>query len=366
MKHNDNIRTFKGAAYEEMLHAVAASTYNPAQLYCTGNGVIYAIELEKNKIGLFYLGTLVAVIDKAEETVIHLPGYNFGTTFSNVMWGLKSAFDHYKRTAVSHIDYKFKDIIKAHNKYDFSSNQNMINSLTLLKETAKYYNIDTDNKFYEMAAKKIEKKQERDRIAEERRKAEEEAQRQKRLAVIAEFVPYIQEKLKAFKDSYHKLKFMKNITGSYEVQEIPKGYEHLFEPSYKWDPHCRYFELKGGVRDSDFYGLLDIRLIDRYKMYHNEYRKEDLPDGITCLDGVLLTTQGCKVTVTKEFKKLYNLLMRKIKAKEDCSEYYGTAVGDYALREVDYVQNTIRVGCHCFLFEDVFELASKIKQVKCE
>lgn len=359
---NKNINTFRGASYDDMFHSIASNVYDSTKLYCTGNGRSFVIKEPKSDlICVFFMGMLVATIDKQKEIVNRIIYGWLGTGLDNLLYCLKKAFDHYTINNVVDLKVPFTDIFKAFESYEFPKNYVTLFSLEHISDTAQMYEI-TQGTFFESVKKRKEEREEKERKAAEKRAAEEAERERQKQECIKALTPWAVSTVSNFKDTYHKIKGLRDFLKHKKREDIPDEYMEYFEEQtwYSGDTDkSKMYTIRFYLRPDDFAESLGIRTINRY----NYIDCKDLPDGIILIDGTLLTTQGCQVTIDAKFKLLFKSLMHMIKEEKDCSSLYGAAVGDYSLREVNYEDKFIRVGCHCFLFEDVMSLEKRINQV---
>lgn len=359
-KRYKNVNTFKGAGYSSMFHEIASNAYDHTKTYCTGNGKVYCLSNDGIDISVFYFGIKIAHINKETEIVETLPMYSLGTTVYYILKSLTNAFDHFTARSITCFTSEEAQSIKdLHAGKEFPVNQVVVDSLGYITNTLDHLQVDSKelSNIFDVARKQKEKEE---KAAEARRKAEEE-RLAKRKEEIEALTPFFTELYSKYEGNYNKLKEFRKMMRlkrkdipdnlfkyfrdrSYSDNDVPEDKKE-YEPIMTWT--------------SQYEACLGVRMINRYG-----YRPKELslPDGIALLGHTLLTTQGCEVDVCDHnFILLFKALMHRIKKQEDCSEFYGDSVGDYSLREVNYEEKFIRVGCHCFLFEDILELEEAIK-----
>lgn len=358
MSKSKNILRFKG--YSNLFHYIASSEYDSTKTLATNNGKVYCVSLARhsNTVLVFFLGILVAVVNKDLETVRSLPKWTLGQGLDYVLYSLRNAFDHYTKIEISFLEgITSKMLLDSHKGKEFPSNLTFVRSVKTLLDTISDAGLDTS--VLTGVHKSINDIRERERKAKEERERIEAERKAKKDAEIEALTPFFKNLFSQWTTDFIKLKNFNKLY-YYKLKDIPKKYrEHFEKDSWNNNPLTEetYVRSKYSTK-YDYSNLLNIRRVDKY---HSHDGSTYLPDGITLVGKTLLTTQGCEVDITTPgFITLFKKLMKCIKEEKDCSEYYGNAIGSYQLRLVDYEDNFIRVGCHFFLIEDVLGLEKDI------
>jgi len=363
---------------EKMYHYAASDDYDGSCIR-SSNSSVYDGEV-------YSYAELIAKFNKDTEKMIYT-GHYYSSTTSNSMSELRRAFDHYRRLMVYDFTVeegviRLKRQLELHQKEPATrkpDKEYFINSVYSLENLVEYYgkgkkylNMSFYNKAKAIADKYHEEIAAKEKRAEERRAikaAAEEKERQERLdrtlSICKEYDPLFDAEPTTFRECMEK----KNIHIPFEWLE--EHHPECIAYEYGGKINCRVVNLNRSydyennkwkdyvefTADCDNYKLL--RNICRYGgngvyspdilVYHKDMK-------------LLSTNRYCNVYDTAgHVKTLLGLFLQAIDAGKDVSFVIGKHCGPYEIREYNAAEKFLRVGCHCFLLENLREVYADMK-----
>jgi len=326
--------------------------------------------------------TKVAIFDKKKEILLYT-GHRYSNTTSNSLWELRRAFDHYKRLEVYDFTIdeawdRLTESYKEHSKhpatrkddkqYFIKCVDSLLNLVEFYGKNCKYLKTTTfkcaeqlANDYQDQIAAKNKRMEE---LREERRRKEREEYQRKvdaTEAICKEYDPNYLGTPTNFKQClnrdviYIPVEWMKEHHpefGTVAQRYIPGllFYRRYDYSAQKWD-NCYSYQRNNTECNVDF-----LRRIHRYGQ---DDSWTSLPDilGYFNDDKVLRTSQHCIVDDKEgHVKKLLGLFLKAIDEGKDVSFVIGKHCGPYEIREYDATDKFLRVGCHCFLLENLREV----------
>lgn len=365
----------------DMYHFVASSDYKgdyvrSANSHICGNDV-------------YSYATKVAEFDKNKEILLYT-GHHYSNTTTNSLYELKRAFDHYKKLKVYDFDTKaawnrLKVSVKEHIKYPATRKDDKtyfietVDSLKNLIEfrgkNSKYLKTSTFETADRIATKyldEIEAKRKRyEELAAERRKRDEEL-RQLRInrteAIVSEFNPDIIEEPTTFRQCMQKTQTI--IPFSWLIEHHPEVFTN--------DSHCEldnsltcFRRFWNNTTHGYTYDAVYNKDRESYKIMRQISRWSGAypaaPDILVYESDrkLLRTSQYCEVDDTNgHVKNLLGLFLKAIDENRPVDFVIGKHCGPYEIREYNYNEKFLRVGCHCFLLENLREVYNDMLEVK--
>ena len=366
----------------DMYHYAASADYDGGYIRSNNS------HIEKGVHGydVYSYATKVAMFDKDKEILLYT-GHYYSNTTTHSLYELRSAFDHYKRLEV--YDFNINDAqdrlrreVKLHTKHpatrkaDKEFFMNAVYSLENLVEfygnNCKYLKSKIMEKAMQIAitySNQIEKHNKR--VAELRaiREAKEEQERQERIArteaIIKEYMPDYEGEPKTFRECMEKTNLF--IPTAWMKEHHPELWDEdgCYNGERKvlffrnWDYNIREYTNFEYRRER--YNIKLLRHIHRYSTNYTAtpdilvYNKDKK---------LLYTSQSCEVDDTAgHCKNLLGLFLKAIDEGRDYSFVNGKHCGPYDIRGYDEDDEFLRVGCHCFLLENLREVYEDMKGV---
>lgn len=365
---------------ESMYHYAASADYDGSCIR-SANSSVCGDEV-------YSYATLVAKFNKDTEKMIYT-GHHYSSTTTNSMYELRRAFDHYRRLMVYDFTVeegviRLKRQLEVHQKEPATrkpDKEYFINSVYSLENLVEYYGKGKkylNMSFYKEARAIADKYNEeiaaKEKRLEERRAAkaaEVEKERQERLArtraICEEYDKNFKAEPATFKECMNKtilqipFEWLKEhhpecISDDYggkidhKVVNFDRGYDYI---NHKWNDYVAFNSYKTE------YKLL--RYISRYSgggIYAPDilvYNKDSK---------LLSTDRCCNVDDTAgHVKTLLGLFLKAVDEGRDTSFVIGKHCGPYEIREYNETEKFLRVGCHCFLLENLREVYNDMKGV---
>lgn len=335
---------------------------------------------------VYSYATKVALIDREREILLYT-GHYYSQTTSNTMSELRRAFDHYKKlmTFDFRVDEAWERVqkaVKLHDKHPATRKpekeffietvDSLKNVVEFFRKGQKYLKSKTMERAEEIVTKykkEIEEKRKRQEEIWAKRREREEQERQERIdrteAIVREYMPDYDGEPKTFRECMEK-----------DEVHIPRGWlkEH----------HPELFYEDGRLIEGRV--LLDLRYnynthnYDDYLIYRQDRYSYKLMRQISRWGGnyssapdilvynkdkkLLYTSQHCEVDdIAGHVKTLLGLFLKAIDEEKDVSFVIGKHCGPYEIREWNSTEKFLRVGCHCFLLENLREVYEDMKGV---
>lgn len=361
----------------DMYHYAASSDYNgeyirSANSYVDGGDV-------------YSYATLVAKFDKEKEILLYT-GEKYSVTTTTSLWELRRAFDHFKCLKV--YDFTVKDAFErlklVYNRYSkhpatrkddkqylIDVVMSVVNVVEFTGKNSKYLKTKTFIEAEELATeyqKQIDAKNKRiDEIREARRQKAIEERRLKIKAtekICKEYDPSFESEPTTFKECLNKRIISIPVAwfNEHHPELDTEVYRSGFPGLYFW----RYFDYQEhkwddcySYRPEDYTTADFVRKVDRYDGGWKCY-----PDilGYYSDSKSLRTSQGCIVNdEAGHVKTLLGLFLKAVDEGIDTSFVIGKHCGPYEIREYNASEKFLRVGCHCFLLENLREVYNDMK-----
>lgn len=363
---------------ESMYHYAASSDYEGEYIRSANSSV------EGGDV--YSYATKVAMFNKDKQTLIYT-GERYSNTTTNSLSELCRAFDHFNRWKV--YDFTVSD---GWNRLVNEYKRNKKHPAT--RRDDKQYFIDVVDAYYSLTtffskgdsklktktftdAKamaetykeqiKVKEEKARARWMEVRRKAEEDRQRRTKLTedICKEYCPEWGEEPTTFRGC------MDNYNIRIPVKWLEEHHQELFDNSNETNIGHLYLSRGWDTDNSDWKNYYEYRRYNcKFKLlrdiprYGGDYMSE--PD-VLVYDKetkVLHTNQFCKVDDKDGVvKKLLGLFLQAVDAGKDVSFVIGKHCGPYVIQSYDSDAKFLRVGCHCFLLENLREVYNDMKGV---
>ena len=362
---------------ESMYHYAASADYNGEYIRSANSSV------EGGNV--YSYTTLVAKFDKDKEILLYT-GHHYSNTTSNSLWELRRAFDHYKRLEV--YDFDIDDAWKRlqesyrHNskhpatrkddkQYFIKCVDSLVNLVEFSGKNCKYIKTTTfecaeklANDYNEQIAAKAKRLEE---LREQRRQKEIEEYNRKVEAtekICMEYDPNFKGRPTTFRECLNQeraiipVKWLNEHHPELDTEQSRSGLDGLlFYRNYKynegaWDDFYQYRRSAGTYPEF-------VRKIDRHSFGYGSN-----PDILAYFteNKMLRTSQGCTVDDTAgHVKTLLGLFLKAIDEGKDTSFVVGKHCGPYEIREYNASEKFLRVGCHCFLLENLREVYEDMK-----
>ena len=365
-----------------MYHHAASADYDGE--YVRSNNS----HIEKGVYGydVYSYATKVAVFNKDKEILL-VTGHHYSNTTSNSLAELMRAFDHYKITVV--YDFRVDDAwdrlkreVKEHTKHPakrLEDKRFFLTSVAQLKDLVefcdiggKYLTSSTMKKAKKIAAEyedQIDKHNKRRTELRAIREAKEEQERQERIArteaIIKEYRPDYEGEPKTFRECMEKTNLF--IPAAWMKEHHPELWDE--DGRYNGDGKVLFFRnydytLHEYVNFEHRRERYNIKLLRHIHRYSTNY---------TCAPDILVydkdkkllyTSQSCEVDdIAGHCKNLLGLFLKAIDEGRDYSFVNGKHCGPYDIRGYDEDDKFLRVGCHCFLLENLREVYDDMKGV---
>lgn len=369
----------------DMYHYVASSDYEgervrSANSYVEGNDV-------------YSYATKVAMFDKKKEMLLYT-GHHYSNTTSNSLWELRRAFDHFKRLQVYDFDVEYGwdrlvETLNEHRKHPatrkddklwligvvesfeslvefFGKGKKHLSTITF--ECAKKLSDEYYKQIQEKAKRLEELRQERIHKAEEERKRKIKATED----ICREYNPEWGKEPATFREC------MTNSCIDIPVHWMMEHHSELFDLNKESGINSLYFVRKWDTTTHQFCDYYTYRKRDFSYEYDKEYKQYKILRKISRYGGqwldnpdilvydkdtkILFTNQNCRVDDKEgHVKKLLGLFLKAIDEEKDISFVFGKHCGPYEIRSFDAKQKFLRVGCHCFLLENLREVYQDMK-----
>lgn len=369
------------AKRSDMYHHVASSDYDGRCVRSPNSHVV------GNEV--YSYATKIAEFNKDKEILL-FTGHSYSNTITNSMYELRRAFDHFKRLKVydftiqsgySRLKHELRDHLKcpATRKDDKITFIEIVDSVkNLIEYFGKNNHLLTTKVFIqaeEIANKyqeQIEAKQKRyEELAAERRKRDEEL-RQLRIArteaIVNEFNPNTIEEPTTFKQCMQKTEVI--IPFSWLEKHHPEIFVNITQNQLDfsltdfrrhWSNITNNF-TENAVYNKDQESFKIMRQISRWSSSY-----PSAPDILVYYPDtkMLKTSQHCEVDDTNgHVKTLLGLFLKAIDENKSVDFVIGKHCGPYEIREYNYNEKFLRVGCHCFLLENLREVYNDMLEVK--
>lgn len=356
----------------DMFHYAASADYNGDCIRSANSSVCDG--------EVYSYSTLVAKFNKKTEKMIY-SGHYYSHTTSTTMWELRRAFDHYRKLMVydftldNAVD-RLKRELEIHTKSPATrrdGKEHFINSVYSLENLIEYY--DNGKKYLNMsfykkakaiADKYYEEIVAKDKRAEERRAnkvAKSEQERRERLArtraICEEYDKNFVAEPKTFKECMTRRSI--RIPFEWLKERHP---ECIYDYGSQIRVKATNFERAYDFQKGDWSDYAVFRTYDsNYKILRNICRYGGTaiytPDVLVynSEEKLLKTSQGCEVDDTAgHVKTLLGLFLKAVDEGRDTSFVIGKHCGPYEIREWNDSEKFLRVGCHCFLLENLREV----------
>ena len=357
----------------DMFHYAASADYDGSCIR-SANSSVYDGEV-------YSYSTLVAKFNKKTEKMIY-SGHYYSHTTSSTMWELRRAFDHYRRLEVydftidNAVD-RLKRDLEIHTKspatrrpdkeYFISSVYSLENLIEYYGKGKKYLNMSFYKKAKAIADKYYEEIIAKDKRAEERRVIKAAKQEQERLerlartrAICEEYDKNFVTEPKTFKECMTKREL--HIPFEWLKEHHPECINDSW--GGKVDQHFvsfdRGYDYRGG-KWNDYVEFMaystNCKILRNITRYGGSAAYS--PDVLVynSEEKLLKTSQMCVVDDTNgHVKTLLGLFLKAVDEGKDTSFVIGKHCGPYDIREWNASEKFLRVGCHCFLLENLREV----------
>ena len=364
----------------DMYHYAASADYNGEYIRSANSHI--------NGGDVWSYTTKVAMFDKDKEMLLYT-GHYYSQTTSSSLSELRRAFDHFKCMKVYDFTVKdgwnrLKEAVKLHTKhpatrkddkeYFIDTLKSFSNLVEYYGQNSKYIKSTTVDKALQISNKyttEIEIKRKKAQERWEKRREEEERLRKERSdrtkAIVLEYDPNCNAKPETFAQCMsrrdvqipmdwleeHHPEVLTENKGGHRI----KTNEYNFSRSYNYNDNKWYdfVEYRNNNYDDN------CELLRLIKRYDNEYKYR--PDILIYYSNkTLRTSQGCEVDDTAgHVKTLLGLFLKAIDEGRDTSFVIGKHCGPYEIREYNAAEKFLRVGCHCFLLENLREVYNDMK-----
>lgn len=334
---------------------------------------------------VYSYATKVAEINRKKETLL-VTLHTYSMTTSNQISELSRAFDHYKFVytydfTVEDAWNRVKATVKEYTEDMLSKKDNreyidrVYNELEQLVEVfnkgKKYLNSATYNKLSELNEKakeienhKIDLLHERRRKAEEKRLAEDERLTDNTLTVLKTLRPEILDTAITYKDLVNRIKIeidYKKFCEAFPNMSVDRD-TFFFKPCDRDCITLSYYYVPRVI--GDIKRSVSTREIHKYG---DNYSCE--PDYLAYYQGLKMfkTSQSCEVDnstgiVGKKLETLIRMIDKGESEQAINDLFVGKHCGPFDIRGWNSKERFLRVGCHCFLEENLRECLQDLKK----
>lgn len=363
---------------ESMYHYAASSDYDGSCIR-SANSSVCGDEV-------YSYATLVAKFNKDTEKMIYT-GHYYSNTTTNSMSELRRAFDHYRRLMVYDFTVeegarRLKTQLEIHQKEPATrkpDKEYFINSVYSLENLVEYYGKGKKYlhmSFYKKAKAIADKYNEeiaaKAKRAEERRAARaaaEEKERQERLArtraICEEYDKNFTAEPATFKECMNRttlhipFEWLKEHHPECINDDYGAKIDHKvvnFDRTYDYENHKWKDYVEFNSYASDYKLLRNISRYGGSGIYAPDILVYDKDSKL------LSTNRCCNVDDTAgHVKTLLGLFLKAVDEGRDTSFVIGKHCGPYEIREYNASEKFLRVGCHCFLLENLREVYEDMK-----
>lgn len=364
----------------DMFHYAASSDYDGGYIRSNNSHIVDG--------DVYSYATKVGMFDKGKEILLYT-GHYYSHTTSNTLSELRRAFDHYQRLMVYDFSLssaweRLKEEVKLHSKHpatrktgkQFFVNtvDSFVNLVRFFGKNDKRMKSKTMQKATDIASKYLEEIEAKRKCQEEawaRRREKEEQERQARidltLSIVKEYMPSYNDEPHTFRECMHR----QEVT--IPVDWLKEHHQEIFneENRDKIDHNKVIFER---MWDSLSYNFTN-EVVYRQNLHSAKILREISRYGGSCgyAPDILVyekdtkflkTNRHCEVDDKEGYcKKLLGLLLKAIEDGRDTSFVIGKHCGPYEIREYNASEKFLRVGCHCFLLENLREVYQDMLEV---
>lgn len=357
----------------DMYHYAARTDYN-GQYIRSANSHVCGNEV-------YSYATKIAEFNQKKEILLYT-GHSYSNTTTNSMYELKRAFDHYKKLKV--YDFNIKDAwnrvkvqVRDHVKYPATRKDDkeyFIEILDSLKNLIEYFGrnsrylkthtVETAERIATKYHEEMEAKRKRFEELAAKRREEDNRRRLLRIdrtmKIVREFMPEFDEEPKTFRDCMQKkhieipLEWMvehhPEVLKNKETGEVDR---ELYDFGRRWN-NTLYKYDKTLIYSKEREDFKILRSISRWSSSYSSAPDILVYDKETKM---LNTSQHCTVDDTNgHVRTLLGMFLKAVDENKPTNFVIGKHCGPYEIREYNSAEKFLRVGCHCFLLENLREV----------